>query len=306
MNRRRGPVTAALALALALTALVMTVQSVGTAGAQVGPEGVTGQGADEPARGVPGGSGARQPAPPAADELGNGRQLYLTSCVNCHGADGLGTPGNPPLTASGEAKADFYLRTGRMPLTVPVPQPPAKLPAFNDEQIRQLVAYVGSLCAPGNECPRIPTLDLERARIEAGQQLFLANCAPCHNSAAIGGALSYGRHAPSLQETPPTQVAEAIRTGPGQMPRFGPDVIDDGQVNAIVKYVQYLREPENPGGLPLGNTGPVAEGFVALLIGLGVILVAARWITREPEHHTDDLGEAVAELGATEHEKAPT
>jgi ubiquinol-cytochrome c reductase cytochrome c subunit len=77
-------------------------------------------------------------------------------------------------------------------------------------------------------------------------------------------------------------VAEAIRTGPGQMPRFGSEVLTDGQVNAIVKYVQYLHEPESPGGLPLGYTGPVAEGFVALLVALGGLLLVARWITREP------------------------
>jgi hypothetical protein len=67
------------------------------------------------------------------------------------------------------------------------------------------------------------------------------------------------------------------------MPRFGHDVFTDEQVDAIVKYVEYLREPEHPGGLSLGYTGPVAEGFVALLIGLGVLILAIRWITREPD-----------------------
>jgi ubiquinol-cytochrome c reductase cytochrome c subunit len=259
-ERRARPI--ALTLALALTALLLTIQS--------------------PAAPAPAQDGGREPVPPAADALTNGRLLYLTACVNCHGDEGQGTANGPPLTASGEAKTDFYLRTGRMPLAVTGPQPPAKLPAFNDEQIRQLVAYVGSLCQPGNECTPIPGVDLERARIEAGQDLYLANCAPCHGSAAVGGALSLGRHAPSLQGTPPVQVAEAIRTGPGQMPRFGPEVLTDGQVNSIVRYVQYLHEPESPGGLSLGYTGPVAEGFVALLVALGVLLLTVRWITREP------------------------
>jgi ubiquinol-cytochrome c reductase cytochrome c subunit len=285
-SRRRAFV--AFAVAAVLTALGVTVQSLSSSvSAQdapaLGPQGETGQGGGEPPRGAPGGAGARQPAPPADAASGDGRALYLTSCVNCHGAGGAGTVDGPPLTASGEARTDFYLRTGRMPLTVPVPQPPAKLPAFNDAQIRDLVAYVGSLCDRAvNECTAIPTVDLDRARIQEGQRLFLGNCAPCHNSAAVGGALSFGRNAPSLQQTPPTQVAEAVRTGPGQMPRFGPDVLDDGQVDAIVKYVQYLHEPENPGGLPLGYTGPVAEGFVALLLGLSAMVLAARWITREP------------------------
>jgi ubiquinol-cytochrome c reductase cytochrome c subunit len=270
---RSRPLLAAAALAFALSALVLTAQSV--------PQALAQDDTGTP-RDTPGGGGGREPVPPAADALTDGRLLYLTSCVSCHGDAGQGTAEGPPLTASGEAKTDFYLRTGRMPLAAPVPQPPSKLPAFNDEQIRRLVAYVGSLCDPASACEPIPEVDLERARIEAGQELYLANCAPCHGSAAVGGALSYGRHAPSLQATPPVQVAEAVRTGPGQMPRFGPDVLSDGQVNAIVKYVQYLHEPESPGGLSLGYTGPVAEGFVALLLALGGLLLTARWITREP------------------------
>jgi ubiquinol-cytochrome c reductase cytochrome c subunit len=206
-----------------------------------------------------------------------GRQLYLTSCVSCHGVDGIGTAAGPSLRGAGEAAADFMLHTGRMPMAAPAPQPPSKPVAYTDDEIRQLVAYVGSL----GDGPAIPDVDVGRGRVQEGSQLFLANCAPCHNSASIGGALSYGRHAPSLQQTPALQVAEAIRIGPGQMPRFGPDVFDDQQVDDIVRYVEYLHDPADPGGLNLGYTGPVAEGFVALLIGLSVLILITRWITRD-------------------------
>ena len=128
------------------------------------------------------------------------------------------------------------------------------------------------------------TRALPAQSVEEGRQLFLANCAPCHNSAAIGGALSRGRNGPSLQQVEAQQVGEAMRTGPGDMPQFGPDVFTDEQVNSIVAYVEYLHNPESPGGASLGYTGPVAEGFVALLIGLGAMVLAIRWITREPEH----------------------
>jgi ubiquinol-cytochrome c reductase cytochrome c subunit len=67
------------------------------------------------------------------------------------------------------------------------------------------------------------------------------------------------------------QVAEAIRLGgagfrTGKMPRFGPDVLNDHEVNSIARYVQYLRHPEDRGGQSLGHLGPIPEGMVAWLI----------------------------------------
>ena len=36
--------------------------------------------------------------------------------------------------------------------------------------------------------------------------------------------------------------------------------------------------PYNEGGAPIGGKGPVPEGFVAWVIGLGLLVVASRWI----------------------------
>lgn len=291
-GRRRA--LAALVLALGLTALLMALRSgSGDPAAAATPGGGERVGAVAlPDGGVlpPGTSGTS-----VADRRQAGQELYLTSCVSCHGVDGVGgIPGTgvegdkqpdvsaPSLIASGEASADFYLRTGRMPLAGPTPQPADKPPAYNDSQIKDLVAYVGSLCDRTKyPCPQIPPVDPALGNLQEGGDLFLANCAPCHNSIAVGGALSYGRHAPTLQETDAPQVGEAIRIGPGQMPQFGPEVFTDQQVDSIVRYVEYLHDPEHPGGAPLGYTGPVAEGFVALLLGLGSLIYVIRWITRE-------------------------
>jgi len=221
--------------------------------------------------------GADAPTADEAELISAGQQLYLTACVSCHGVGGVGTQSGPDLRASGAAAADFYLRTGRMPLAAPSVQAPQKPVAYDDQQIRELVAYVASL---GNG-PPIPEVDTEAASIAEGGQLFLANCAACHNSAGIGGALSYGQHAPSLWDVQATQIAEAVRIGPGQMPVFGPETITDEQLSSIVRYVEYLQEPERPGGLSLGGAGPVPEGFVAWIVGVGVLLLLIRWITRE-------------------------
>ena len=39
-----------------------------------------------------------------------------------------------------------------------------------------------------------------------------------------------------------------------------------------------IQHPANPGGAGLGGVGPVAEGFVALLIGVGGLVLICFWI----------------------------
>ena len=62
------------------------------------------------------------------------------------------------------------------------------------------------------------------------------------------------------------------------MPVFGPDTLTDRQVGDIAGYVEYLHHPYSPGGLGLGHLGPIPEGFVAWVVGLGLLLLTARLI----------------------------
>lgn len=207
-------------------------------------------------------------------EVVAGRQLYLTGCTSCHGPDGQGTDKGPPLVGVGAASADFYLSTGRMPLDERRDQSHRKRPAYSRAQIDQLVAYVASL-GPG---PEIPKVDLEHGHLPDGYELYANHCAPCHSSAGAGGAVGRGIIAPDLQSSTPTQVAEAIRIGPSAMPDFGPELLDDEQVASIVQYVEYLKHPRDEGGMGLGHLGPLPEGFVAWLVGLGIMLIVIRWM----------------------------
>jgi ubiquinol-cytochrome c reductase cytochrome c subunit len=125
--------------------------------------------------------------------IAQGRQLFLTGCVSCHGANAAGTDLGPNLIGVGAASADFQLSTGRMPAANGKNrQAVRKPPAYSPDEISALVAYVASL-SPG---PPIPTVDTTGADLAAGGMVYRAQCASCHNSAGIGGALSYGRHAP--------------------------------------------------------------------------------------------------------------
>ena len=227
-----------------------------------------------PARAQAPGQVPPRSVPPPASEVRAGRDLFQVSCSSCHGLAGEGTELGPTLAGVGAASADFYLSTGRMPLDNSSEQATRKRPAFTRLQIRQLVAYVASLGLG----PTIPNVDAEAGDIALGNTLYANNCAPCHSSAGAGGALGHATYAPRLNRATSTQVAEAVRIGPGAMPRFGPETFDAHELAAIVRYVGYLKKPDDRGGLGLGHLGPIPEGFVAWIVGLGLMVLAIRWI----------------------------
>ncbi len=247
-----------LTLAAALVGATPLATAQDDSPAESGPEDVEGEVSEE-------------------DLVESGRELYLTSCISCHGIEGVGSNRAPALTSDGSAGADFMLRTGRMPLADPTNQAPSKPQAYSDDEIKRLVAYVASL----GDGPDIPDVDVAAGDLARGGELYRANCAACHNASAVGGALSYGDHAPSLLSVEPLQIGEAMRFGPGEMPVFGEDILDDQDLDDIVRYVVYLQAPDDPGGLSLGRVGPVPEGFVAWLFGLGGLVLVLRWITMD-------------------------
>lgn len=221
------------------------------------------------------------PGPPVDPVLEEGKRLYVEGCSSCHGANAEGSTLTgravaPSLIGVGAASVDFYLSSGRMPLAdINVPQAVRKQPAYNDVERAALVAYVTSL-GPGG--PPIPEVDLTHASLSRGGELYQLNCGACHNASGVGGALSYGAFAPSLHPPTPTEIAEAIRIGPGNMPVFGPDTFNDEELNDIVRYVVYLQHPEDPGGAGLGHFGPIPEGFVSWLFGLGPLVAFVAWV----------------------------
>ncbi|MDQ3766853.1 MAG: c-type cytochrome [Actinomycetota bacterium] len=209
-------------------------------------------------------------------EVEAGRRIFEAGCASCHGEGGEGGLG-PDIRDAGAASAHFQLITGRMPLADPDAQAVRKEPAYSEAQIDQLIAYVASL----GSGPAIPTVDLSGTNLSTGAELFIANCSPCHGATANGGATGRGSLAPSLHPSKPLIVAEAMITGPGQMPNFG---FDAATRNQIIRYVRYLQTRPNPGGADLGGIGPVPEGFAGLAIGMGALVLIALFIGKERAH----------------------
>jgi ubiquinol-cytochrome c reductase cytochrome c subunit len=217
---------------------------------------------------------------PPSSYIGAGQTLFELNCSSCHGADASGTDRAPNLQGLGPATVDFWVSTGRMPLAVASAQPVQKPARFDRKQTLEIVAFVNSLAPAAPDYPSgIPSVNLAAGNLTEGNSLFVLNCAGCHTITGAGDALSDGYFAPSLHKIYPRQIAEAIRTGPTQMPHFGPLNLTNQQVTDIVKYVtSTIQHPVNQGGLGLGGIGPVAEGFIGLLFGVGGIMLVAFWL----------------------------
>jgi ubiquinol-cytochrome c reductase cytochrome c subunit len=220
-------------------------------------------------------------APPSKlDNLG--KALFMENCASCHGTQADGIPANgtvgayPDLVGLGPATVDFWVVSGRMPSANPrVVEASRRQPRLTPNQALAIAAWVNSL-APS--IPLIPTPNLANANVSDGAALFALNCASCHTIEGDGDALAASTFSPSLRNIPAYQVVEAIRTGPANMPRFTGN-LSDQQVLDVTKYVTTeIQHPNNPGGFGLGGLGPVAEGFVGLLLGVGVLVLVCYWI----------------------------
>ncbi|MDL4771184.1 MULTISPECIES: cytochrome bc1 complex diheme cytochrome c subunit [Thermomonosporaceae] len=247
----------------------------------------------------------------AAQDLKNGQELFNKNCASCHGLNAEGTkdakgkPIAPSLLGVGAASVDFQVSTGRMPAMNPGAQMPRKkpIPAFDTElktdyaepekreaaekqkaqaekNLADLRAFVTSL-GGGPEVPSAAATDPSKGDVAVGGKLFRTNCAQCHSFVGSGGALTGGKYAPPLDKSDvtPTQIYEAMLTGPQAMPVFNDTTLTQQDKQAIIAYVVQTREEPNPGGNGLGRIGPVSEGLVGWLIGIGLLVLAATWIT---------------------------
>lgn len=216
-----------------------------------------------------------------------GSAIYMRDCAWCHGSKGEGTASAPDLLTgtNGSALTHFMVSSGRMPLDYPEQVVERREVGYTEEEIAAIVAYTGTFGAPG---PPIPEVRPEEAELSHGLELYHENCTPCHSTTGIGGALTAGRGtparqstsvvAPGLHDSTPVQTAEAVRVGPGTMPVFSAETFDQDELDAIVAYVEYLRDPVDAGGAPLGRVGPVVEGAVGWVVCLGLLVAFVRWV----------------------------
>jgi len=230
--------------------------------------------------------GGASAAAPAQDstQIAQGHSLFIQSCATCHGLDAQGTSQAPSLIGAGAAAVDFQMSTGRMPAKDLTAENDRKPTEFTQEQIHDIAAYIASL-GGGPAIPPQSAVSGDGANTALGEELFSTNCAQCHGFAGAGGALTYGKNAPSLNASTPTQIYEAMLTGPEAMPVFGDGTITPAEKKDIIAYITATRAEANPGGFSLGRTGTVTEGLLGWVGGLGFLVLIAMWLTAKRRDH---------------------
>jgi ubiquinol-cytochrome c reductase cytochrome c subunit len=257
-SRMRRRVSGAIALSLALGAVGVAYATVAAAAAPKA-QAASNAPSDDPV------------------EIRKGRQLFEQGCITCHGRNLQGvTDQGPSLVGVGEAAVYFQVATGRMPVARQEAQIPRKKPKYDEAQVLQMAAYVQSIGGG----PELPTGNLrgDDANLAEGGELFRLNCASCHNFAGRGGALSAGKYAPSLSEANDLTIWTAMLSGPQNMPVFGDNQLTTDQKQAITNYVQTLKGEQDAGGSSIGRLGPVPEGLVIWIVGIGAIMLMIVWI----------------------------
>ena len=204
-----------------------------------------------------------------------GRQLYLQGCSTCHGLNNQGGAGGPSLVGVGASSVVFQVGSGRMPLANGAAQAPRREVKYDRAQIDQLAAYIQSVGGG----PELPSGKLDDGQLALGGDLFRTNCSSCHNFAGAGGALTRSQYAPALKPADARTIYAAMQSGPENMPRFSDNQLTPDEKRAITRYVRYItHENKDPGGAALGHYGPIPEGLVIFLVGIGALIIVTLWI----------------------------
>jgi ubiquinol-cytochrome c reductase cytochrome c subunit len=215
-----------------------------------------------------------------ADDVAAGRSIYQTACITCHGANLEGVVGRgPSLVGVGQAATYYQVSTGRMPVAQQGAQVPRKDPSYTDEQVEQIAAYVETYGGG----PSIPSGNLRSSSedLAEGGQLFRLNCAQCHGFSGKGAPLSAGKYAPGLELSTDKQIYGAMLSGPENMPVFNDNQLTPDQKTMVIDYIQTLKEQKDPGGAGIGRIGPVSEGLVIWIVGVGLLMGIILWIGRK-------------------------
>ena len=162
-----------------------------------------------------------------------GKRLFLTYCMQCHGADARGAKGFPNLTDN-----DWLYGGSPENITQTIMegrhgQMPAFGAAFGEEKVKDVANYVMSLSGKKHDADRATR----------GKETFAAICAACHGPDGKG---NQAMGAPNLTDNiwlyggTEKVIIETITNGRNnQMPAWK-DFLGEGKVHLLAAYVWGL------------------------------------------------------------------
>ena len=220
--------------------------------------------------------GARPAAPAAAAEGAapkRGEHLYGQYCVACHGDErqrasaaeadrrraaarpGQQTGLGPSLRGVGALAADFYLRTGYMPLPHSAMQP-RRTTSSSPSGRSGRSSPTSPRSATG---PPIPTPHPERGNLARASTSSPSTARAATRSSAQGGYVTGARRR-RRSRTPRRQIAEAVRIGPYVMPRFSRSAISRPRARLDHRLRRVREAPGRPRRLAHRPPRPGAGG----------------------------------------------
>jgi ubiquinol-cytochrome c reductase cytochrome c subunit len=221
----------------------------------------------------------------------HGDQVYAATCAACHGVRGEGRVGEatgveagPPIRGLEVAYHDQLLRTGRMPIREP--QAGITRDQLTAAEREAVIGWMTEAFGLVGQIPEVGEGDRGR-----GHELYAISCSACHGATGQGGIGAEGTRILGVAGLDRVAVAEAIRVGPFDMPRFDEAVLDDDDLAAVATFVS--EDLSNPPRTPLGLAEMHRVTFWALAGALAVALVAAVVLVARPVRAPAD--EATAE-----------
>ncbi|HUH06721.1 MAG TPA: c-type cytochrome [Egibacteraceae bacterium] len=230
--------------------------------------------------------------PAAATELETAQRreaalLYSVHCAQCHGAFGQGAqvPGTtrraPSIDQVPVALLDLVLQTGRMPPAGDPWDSRRRTHVLDQSERDLLIAYLRAEFDLPGEIPEPP-----EGNAAAGRLVFEVNCAACHGSVGGGGVAGGGAFTPRINAYDAVTLAEAIRTGPFEMPSFAAGQISDQQIGDVAAFLRQIEEEQGTLVLGLVELNPVFASAFAGLLTL-VVVLSLLWIAGRPADFPD-------------------
>lgn len=196
---------------------------------------------------------------PDGEALKSAITIYASSCVACHGADGLGTALAPALNDPAvRAKS-----TEELTRTITFGSPGTRMSAWSGQLTPEEIARMVTLIQRWDEIPlgTIPAPDVPipttAESIARGGELYAANCARCHGPEGQGTPRAPALNVKSFLAQTNDQAMQWIISGgvPGTaMPAWG-DRMTEADIQAIVGFIRQweptapeVAVPTRPGG----------------------------------------------------------